>query len=197
MWQKDVERKRSYIEHRWGDGTRHRVSSKGVKMNSFTEGSCNFWERIHTGEKISSTLFGWFFGSLLYLSSWRLLQMKDMSDRLTTYKLILLFLSWVTNQEWRYLHEPPAVLVLNLTCFNFHRKSYATATLPWVVTTAPIGNPFPMPFAMVTISGTTSWPWKPQKWLPVRPNPVWTCQQTSKPEKKKRSFKSIPDCISA
>lgn len=33
-----------------------------------------------------------------------------------------------------------------------------------------------MPFAIVTISGITSWPWKPQKWLPVRPNPVWTCQ---------------------
>lgn len=47
---------------------------------------------------------------------------------------------------------------------------------PGVVTTAPIGNPLPMPFAIVTISGITSWPWKPQKWLPVRPNPVCTCE---------------------
>lgn len=42
VWQKNVERMRSYIEHRWGDGTRHWVSSKGVEMNPFTEGSCNF-----------------------------------------------------------------------------------------------------------------------------------------------------------
>lgn len=33
---------------------------------------------------------------------------------------------------------------------------HAAVTLPAVVTTAPIGNPLPMPFAMVTISGTTS-----------------------------------------
>ena len=50
---------------------------------------------------------------------------------------------------------------------------------PGVVTTAPMGNPLPMPFAIVTISGITSYPWKPQKWLPVRPNPVWTCQVKS------------------
>lgn len=47
---------------------------------------------------------------------------------------------------------------------------------PGDVTTAAMGNPLPMPFAIVTISGMTLWPWKPQKWLPVRPNPVWTCQ---------------------
>lgn len=45
---RDAERMSSYIEHRRGDGTSHRVSSKGVEMKSFTEGSCNFWENPYT-----------------------------------------------------------------------------------------------------------------------------------------------------
>ena len=35
--------------------------------------------------------------------------------------------------------------------------------LPGVVTTAAMGKPFPIPLAMVTISGRTSCVWKPQK----------------------------------
>ena len=48
------------------------------------------------------------------------------------------------------------------------------AVSPGVVTRAPMGKPPAMPFAMVTMSGITSWPWNPQKWVPVLPNPVWT-----------------------
>jgi hypothetical protein len=43
-----------------------------------------------------------------------------------------------------------------------------------VVTTAASGRPLPMPLAMVTMSGITPWFSKPQKWDPVRPNPVCT-----------------------
>lgn len=46
--------------------------------------------------------------------------------------------------------------------------------LPGVVTTAAMGKPFPIPLAMVTISGRTSCVWKPQKWEPSLPNPVCT-----------------------
>lgn len=54
--------------------------------------------------------------------------------------------------------------------------------IPFVVTTAAIGKPLPIPFAKVTMSGTTSCVWNPQKWLPVRPNPVCTFQRKN-PEK--------------
>uniref|UniRef100_A0A9I9EAE4 Uncharacterized protein n=1 Tax=Cucumis melo TaxID=3656 RepID=A0A9I9EAE4_CUCME len=31
------------------------------------------------------------------------------------------------------------------------------------------------------MSGTTPWAWKPQKWVPVRPNPAWTSSAIHKP----------------
>lgn len=45
----------------------------------------------------------------------------------------------------------------------------------WDIMTAPMGKPLPMGFPSVTISGTTSCSWKPQKWLPTRPKPHCTC----------------------
>ena len=46
------------------------------------------------------------------------------------------------------------------------------APISLVVTTAANGKPFPIPLAMVTISGITPCPSNPQKCSPVRPNPV-------------------------
>lgn len=53
---------------------------------------------------------------------------------------------------------------------------------PSLVTTAAMGNPLAIPLAIVTMSGTTSWAWKAQKWLPVRPKPVWTWHRSEIPE---------------
>ena len=43
-----------------------------------------------------------------------------------------------------------------------------------VVTTAPIGKPFPIGFPRVTISGTTPYISNAQKWLPTLPKPTCT-----------------------
>ncbi len=43
-----------------------------------------------------------------------------------------------------------------------------------VVTTAAIGWPLPIGLPRVTMSGTTSWLSKAQKWVPTRPKPTWT-----------------------
>lgn len=72
-------------------------------------------------------------------------------------------------------HQVLSTLIgFSISCF------ISNVISPGVVTTAPMGNPLPIPFAIVTISGMTSCPSKPQKWLPVRPNPVWTCQVQKK-----------------
>lgn len=41
--------------------------------------------------------------------------------------------------------------------------THCPEVLPGVVTTAAMGKPFPIPLAMVTMSGRTPWVWKPQK----------------------------------
>ena len=62
--------------------------------------------------------------------------------------------------------------------FKKNRKNLDIVSEIWgVVTTAAMGKPLPIPLAMVTMSGTTPWPSKPQKWSPVRPKPVWTCSK--------------------
>lgn len=50
-----------------------------------------------------------------------------------------------------------------------------------VVTTAAKGKPLPMPFAIVTISGTTPWFSNPQNLVPVLPNPVCTSSAMQTP----------------
>mmetsp|Transcript_15170 Transcript_15170/g.17527 ORF Transcript_15170/g.17527 Transcript_15170/m.17527 type:complete len:214 (-) Transcript_15170:885-1526(-) len=50
-----------------------------------------------------------------------------------------------------------------------------------VVNTAPRGNPLPMGFPSVKMSGTTPCASNAQKWDPVRPNPVWTSSQIVTP----------------
>lgn len=59
---------------------------------------------------------------------------------------------------------PPNVLKCN--------AEFKLSEISLLVTTAPRGNPFPIPFAKVTISGFTSWFSKPQKCSPVLPKPV-------------------------
>ena len=60
-----------------------------------------------------------------------------------------------------------------------------------VVITAARGKPFPIPFAMVTISGTTPCPSKPQKWVPVLPKPVWTSSEMHKPPLERMSSNAL------
>ena len=57
----------------------------------------------------------------------------------------------------------------------------SVAAILGVVTTAAIGKPLPIPFAIVTISGIIPWPSNPQKCSPVLPNPVWTSSETNNP----------------
>ena len=56
-----------------------------------------------------------------------------------------------------------------------------TLAISGVVTTAASGKPFPMPLAIVTMSGITPWFWNPQKLLPVRPKPVCTSSEMQSP----------------
>src|SRR3712207_7819796 len=43
--------------------------------------------------------------------------------------------------------------------------------------TAPMARPLPRPFAIVIMSGSIPDSSIPQKWLPVRPNAVWTSSE--------------------
>jgi len=65
--------------------------------------------------------------------------------------------------------HPPQVLKYSIPpCANCLAK--------WgVVTTAPMGKPFPMGLPSVTMSGTTLYLSNAQKWEPTRPKPTWTC----------------------
>ena len=47
--------------------------------------------------------------------------------------------------------------------------------------TTESGKPFPMPFAMTTMSGTMSCSMKPKKCAPVRPTPVCTSSAITTP----------------
>lgn len=94
---------------------------------------------------------------------------------------------WVypTPQEHRDTHASLALHTSRPTEASARPVCQHTHVLKWmrldraaatsgVVTTAARGRPLPMPFAIVTMSGTTPWFWKPQKALPVRPKPVCT-----------------------
>ena len=80
------------------------------------------------------------------------------------------------NQRYQKYGNTPE---RNLTSNNILCITYLPMTAPisGVVTMAANGNPFPIPLAMVTMSGTTSCASKPQKWSPVLPKPVWTLKK--------------------
>ena len=69
---------------------------------------------------------------------------------------------------------PPKVLKNSIPFAKFSATSFVQAT-------AATGCPFPRGFPIVTISGTTSCNWNPQKTLPILPQPVCTSSEMQTP----------------
>ena len=58
-------------------------------------------------------------------------------------------------------------------------------------TTPPRGRPLAMPLAKVIMSGMIPWAWKPQKFSPVRPQPVCTSSEMNKmPRRSSTAFRA-------
>ncbi len=71
-----------------------------------------------------------------------------------------------------WIWPPPKVL---------KKTPFTLSEIPFLVTTAPIGNPFPIPLAIVIMSGLIPCHLWPQYLVPTLPKPVWTSSQIMSP----------------